>query len=318
MQKTICEILRQFGSFLTADAVICAGGLTVFGVWLIRTSLGRKALVDSAPRGNNMPLYTPFIPLFIWLGSVSAASLITVELLPELGDWQSALLDQIILCIGAIAAIAVTIFLAKRTFAEELKGFGLNLKTIHKDFFVAAINLFSVWPLVLLTVILTMHVGQLIWGPDYNLQQHEELKLIKEYSQLPVRILIIVTAATIAPVFEEMLFRGLFQTIIRTFLTRRQRFRIEADPILQAEVEMERPAQSEQVSAGTSNMAWPAILISSVLFAMVHSNFGHWPALFVLAVCLGYSYEKSGSLLRPIFIHSFFNTASILATLYSA
>ncbi len=310
--------MEQFGSFLTADAVICVGGLAVFGIWLVRTSVGRKALLDSAPRSNNMPFYTPFIPLFIWLGSVSAASLITGEFLPKLPDWQNALLDQIILCAGAIAAIAVTIFLAKKTFAEKLKGFGLNAETIPKDFFVAALNLFSVWPLVLLAVILTIRVGQLIWGPGYNLQQHEELKLIKSYSQLPVRVLIIVTAATIAPVFEEMLFRGLFQTMIRTILTRRQRLRIESDPILQAGVEVERPAQSEQCPMGTSNAAWPAIVISSVFFAMVHSNPGHWPALFVLAVCLGYSYEKSGSLLRPIFIHAFFNTASLLATLYSA
>jgi membrane protease YdiL (CAAX protease family) len=61
--------------------------------------------------------------------------------------------------------------------------------------------------------------------------------------------------------------------------------------------------------------AWIAILISSGLFAATHADTGHWPALFVLGVCLGYAYEKSGSLFRPIFIHSLFNATSIIAVL---
>jgi membrane protease YdiL (CAAX protease family) len=48
----------------------------------------------------------------------------------------------------------------------------------------------------------------------------------------------------------------------------------------------------------------------------MHENPGHWPALFVLGVCLGYSYEKSGSLFRPIFIHLFFNVSSVAIALY--
>jgi len=60
---------------------------------------------------------------------------------------------------------------------------------------------------------------------------------------------------------------------------------------------------------------WPAILLTSVLFATVHGNVTHWPALFVLSLGLGYAYEKSGSLLRPLFMHAMFNGISILGTL---
>ena len=99
-------------------------------------------------------------------------------------------------------------------------------------------------------------------------------------------------AVVVAPILEEMLFRGLFQTTIRSFLEiPNPRFHIR-------------------------NAAWPAIVISSVLFAMVHADTAHWPALFVLSLSLGYAYEKSGSLFRPIFIHSFFNAATIAAVLY--
>ena len=269
---------------ITITDLICLAGLILLACWLLKTSLGRKALADSAPRRNNMPLYLPFIPLVIWFGAVSFAISIFNELVGDLQDWQSDFLDNLILCIGGLTTTAVIIFLARAHFARRLKGFGLNIKELHKDFFAAFVNLLTIWPLLMVAITLTIFFGKLIWGQEYQIQQHQELELITQYSQLPLRILIVVVAVVIAPVLEEMLFRGLVQTMIRSFFEIR-------------------------------NGAWPAILISSGLFAIVHANPGHWPALFVLAVCLGYAYEKSGSLFRPIFIHSLFNAASIIATL---
>jgi len=276
------EILKQFGSEITiTDGIILLPGLTLFGIWLLKTSLGRKALADSVPRRNNMPAYLPFIPLFIWFGTVSLTITITAKLLPDLPDWQGALLDNAFLSIGAIAAMAIIIFLAKAHFVRRLKGFGLNAKTIHKDFFAAFLNLLSIWPIVMLMIILTTFLGKLIWGQEFEMQQHQELELITAYSELPVRVLIIITAVAVVPAFEEMLFRGLFQTMLRSFLGK----------------------------------AWLSIIISSGLFTAAHYEPTHWPALFALSVCMGYAYEKSGSLFRPIFIHSLFNATSIIAVL---
>jgi membrane protease YdiL (CAAX protease family) len=277
------ETVRQFGSEITVtDGIILLPGVILFGVWLLKTSLGRKALADSVPRRNNMPAYLPFIPLFIWFGAVSLAISVTAMLLPDLPDWQSAFLDNAFLSIGAIAATAIIIFLARAHFARRLKGFGLNLKTIPKDFFAGVLNLLCVWPLVILMIILTTLAGKLVWGQEFQIQQHEELELITAHSQLAVRVLIIVATVAIVPAFEEMLFRGLFQTMLRSILLK----------------------------------PWASIAISSGMFAMIHANAGHWPALFVLSACMGYAYEKSGSLFRPIFIHSLFNASSVIAALY--
>ena len=265
------------------DFIILLTGTLLFGGWLLKTSFGRKALSNSTLRRNNMPPYLPFIPLFIWIGVISLATSITEKLLPDLPNWQKALLDNLILCNSEVITIVVIILLARASFARRLKGFGLNPKTIHKDFAAAMLNLFTIWPLIAATLLLTMHLGQLIWGPDFEIQPHEELELIREYSQLPVRVLIIVTAAVIVPVFEEMLFRGLFQTVLRSIFVN----------------------------------SWLSIVLSSVIFALAHANPGHWPALFVLSLCMGYAYEKSGSLLRPIFIHALFNTISVVGTLYN-
>ena len=126
---------------------------------------------------------------------------------------------------------------------------------------------------------------------------------------MPLRIIIFVVAVVIASLFEEMIFRGLFQTTIRSYFEARF-----WSPTAQG------PGHHRKVSCGEDRVtdrygAWVAILISSGLFAAVHTEPSHWPAMFVLGIGLGYAYEKSGSLFRPIFIHSFFNATSIIATL---
>ncbi|MEE9370066.1 MAG: CPBP family intramembrane glutamic endopeptidase [Sedimentisphaerales bacterium] len=280
---SVSEIIRRFGSYiLESDVILFSAGIVLLGIWLVKTSLGRTALADSAPRRNNMPPYMPFMPLFIWFGAFSLATSITKWLLPKLPSWQSAFFDNLFLCISGLIGTAVIIFLARTHFARRLKGFGLNMKTIHKDVFGAFVNLVCVWPLLIAMIMLTTFLGKMISGQNFHLQQHKELELIAAHPQLPLRVLIAITTIAIVPVFEEMLFRGLFQTMIRS---------IWAEP-------------------------WLAILISSGLFALIHSNADHWPALFALSVCMGYAYEKSGSLFRPIFIHSIFNASSVIGVLY--
>ena len=214
----ILEIIKQFDSIIgIPEVIICLAGLALLAYWLLKTSLGINTLSDSAPRRNNMPPYLPFIPFFIWYGIGSLSISVTGWLLPDLPDWQVAFRDNLILCIGAIPTVAIIIFLARASFARGLKGFGLYIKTIHRDFFAAVVNLLSIWPLMLAAVIVTIFFGKLIWGPDFNLEQHEELKTITAYPQLSLRVLIVITAVVVAPVLEEMLFRGLFQTTIRSF-----------------------------------------------------------------------------------------------------
>jgi membrane protease YdiL (CAAX protease family) len=219
-----------------------------------------------------------------------------------LHGWQSNFLDNLIICISELIAIVVIIFLARIHFARRLKGFGLNVKTIVKDFFAAFVNLLTVWPLITAAILLTMFFGEHIWGQEYQMQQHQQLTTITEYPQLPLRIIIFIVAVVIASFFEEMLFRGLFQTTIRSYFEARL-----WSPIARVTGHEDRVTDRYG--------AWIAILISSGLFAATHADTGHWPALFVLGVCLGYAYEKSGSLFRPIFIHSLFNATSIIAVL---
>jgi membrane protease YdiL (CAAX protease family) len=288
----MAEIIKQFADEVSViDLVVCAAGLILFTRWLLKTSLGRNALSDSPPRRNNMLPYTPFVPILLWLGTTWLALSAKEHLLGKLPDWRNIFADNLIICLGVVPATAAIIILAQNTFARRLRGFGLDVRTIHKDFAAATVNLLTILPFVLAMIAVTILAGKLIFGPDFEMRQHEELVQIAEYPEMPLKALIVIITILVVPAFEEILFRGLFQTMVRSFL------------------EIRNPGPAIR------NAAWPAIVFTSVIFASFHANPQHWPALFVLSLCLGYSYEKSGSLLRPIFIHSLFNAVSVASAL---
>ena len=162
----IFEIIKQVVTTITiTDVIICLPGMILLAVWLLRTSLGRKALAHSQPRRNNMPVYMPFIPLLVWLAVLVVLTYVKERNLPELPDWQNSYFDHLILCIGAMVAITMILILARRHFARRLKGFGLDARRIHRDFAVAALNLVAIYPLVAVALILTILAGKIIRTP---------------------------------------------------------------------------------------------------------------------------------------------------------
>lgn len=283
---TALDTLRQLTEGFTIDHLLTVIGIGILSVWLARTSLGRTSLVDAPVRRNSMLPFVPFIPFFIWLvGVVIVQSVVDSFVRPVEGE-QKAFQDGVVMCIVALAIVFGLILpLASRQFARGLRGFGLRFRTIPRDLWAAFVHLLAVWPIVLAMIIATMKIGQVItqWssGQDFKMPQHEALKEMTEYSSVSLGILLAFLAVVVAPLVEEMIFRGLFQTMFRSYL--------------------DRP--------------WLAIVLTSALFAAVHANGTHWPALFVLSIGLGYAYEKSGSLFRSIFMHAMFNGIAILGAL---
>jgi membrane protease YdiL (CAAX protease family) len=278
------------------DNIFIFGGLMSLGYWLITTGLGRKALADSKQRPNTMPIYLPFIPLLFYMIIISSALMAVEKACPDLKEWQHVLIQNLILCTGTILCIGVILYLAKTSFTDKLKGFGLQPKGIHKDLGAAALTLISIWPIIMVVFVMTIYIGQAIFGDEFEISRHRELESIAAYPQFWIRTLIVFTAAFVVPIFEELLFRGLFQTTIRSSLEHFSFF---------------KRVRNESL------IPWAAIIITSVLFTLAHEDKWHWPALFVLSCGMGYAYEKSGSLLRPIFVHLLFNSIALASTLLS-
>jgi membrane protease YdiL (CAAX protease family) len=67
------------------------------------------------------------------------------------------------------------------------------------------------------------------------------------------------------------------------------------------------PALAEVCDSKASR--WIAVIITSAVFALVHPLWTA-PLIFLLALCLGYAYERTGSLWVPITMHAMFNISS--------
>jgi membrane protease YdiL (CAAX protease family) len=105
--------------------------------------------------------------------------------------------------------------------------------------------------------------------------------LLASSDSMAVVVLIVAFALTIAPVFEEFVFRGF------------------AYPVLK-----------ERWGAVT------ALIVVSAIFAAIHLDVSSMGPLFALAIGLGLAYELSGSLLAPITVHALFNAANVAMILY--
>ncbi len=90
-------------------------------------------------------------------------------------------------------------------------------------------------------------------------------------------------AVVLAPLCEEVLFRGLLY-----------------------------PAFKKRIGTGL------AMVLTALLFALVHWHLQTFPALFVLGLALAYVYERTGTLAAPITFHAIFNGWTFLgATAWS-
>jgi membrane protease YdiL (CAAX protease family) len=55
-----------------------------------------------------------------------------------------------------------------------------------------------------------------------------------------------------------------------------------------------------------------SLLISGLMFGLIHGNLQSLPGLIAVGICLGLAYELSGSLRVSIFFHAFFNLNSVI------
>jgi membrane protease YdiL (CAAX protease family) len=121
-------------------------------------------------------------------------------------------------------------------------------------------------------------------------QEHPLLRVMEDSPSLFVRVALIIGACVIAPIWEEAFFRGHLQTLLRQVIGQ---------------------LGGERHAALTS---WVAVLLTSALFAMLHPRWSI-PIIFLLALCLGYAYERTGNLWIAIAMHATFNIVNTLLSL---
>ena len=118
-----------------------------------------------------------------------------------------------------------------------------------------------------------------ITGPDQSPQAIVDFLL--KSSGWQARAAVFGIAVIAAPVTEELIFRGCLYGALRQ-----------------------------------SSGRIPAIVISSILFALIHGHLPSLPGLLVLAAGLALVYERCGSLWAPISMHASFNALTIVAAIF--
>jgi membrane protease YdiL (CAAX protease family) len=153
--------------------------------------------------------------------------------------------------------------------------------------------------------------------------EHELLRAMGEaMTNPPLAVVMVAGAALVVPLWEELMFRGLLQTGLRRMFAWSTWRLHQGSPGFPIAVAVASPPSSlalAKQSLGENfippiRATWWAILVTSVLFSVVHPVWS-WPAIYLLSVCLGYAYERTGNLWVPVTIHAAFNSTSMLSYL---
>jgi uncharacterized protein len=216
------------------------------------------------------PAWTAPAAFFSALGLTVAAGfpLLPVALLTEAGDAVAGVALLVLVLVQDAALLGVAVFFAARSVKPQPWHFGLRRT--------------GFW----LTAGLALLAGLLILGFEVGLLEllgtdapEDELQSSNIIGAIAVGLAVIV----VAPVTEELFFRGFFYRALRS------RMRI----------------------------VW-AVLIDSLVFASIHVQYIGTPEVFlvigVFAAIACLVYEKTGSIFACIAIHAVFNTVASLGS----
>jgi len=184
---------------------------------------------------------------------------------------------------GAVGAGAALIWvLAAHMPGAGERGLGVGIR--GRDVMVGLVALGVTYPVIQLVLMGATLVWIALTGEHPSVVAHETLRTIKDHPDNPLAWMLGLAAVLGAPVIEELVFRVFLQTAILR-LTRR---------------------------------AWPAVLLTGVIFTMIHLGSGVpleqarvLAPLFVLGVAMGIAYERTKRVLVPITMHMGFNAINM-------
>lgn len=258
---------------------LVAVGVCVLVVWVIRRIAhpGKVSLRNTPGRPNTVNLLHIVVVLAaMWLTSAATRAILqrTVFQGPAEGAAEVRLVIAMGMA-GSVAWLAGGLLVAAITFRHGLaRGLGLSGRRWLYDTSRAVIGYLAVLPVC---VGLNLVAVWLFLALDLQLRFHP---VLEEMATFPIewKVLSVLSTVVLAPLTEEVFFRGLVQSMIRRYL----------------------------------RSPWAAVVGASWLFAAFHVTQPQaLPSLFVLSIALGYNYERTGRLYAPILIHALFNAVNL-------
>lgn len=245
----------------------------------------------------------------------------------SLDDYFAALMASAACSVATFILSVLWIALRAKASAGDL---GFRVDRLGRDVLIGVGAFVMLAPLVFGVQMIFV----LIMGPT----QHPLILMLQKTPDLRLFFAAGLNAVLVAPVVEEYFFRALWQgwteslrwpvSLEEALLGRREGMPavVERSALAASKParDSENPYAAALVEESTSNPAaaqdfppqhvvWWPILLSAALFALAHVQ--HGPdgiALFVLALGLGYLYQRTRSLLPSIVVHFLLNATSMV------
>ena len=258
-----------------AHVAVLTIGVVLLLIWIARRAIHPKRLRLSPSPGRPNTV-TPVHVILLLLGWMFVMAGVR-QLLPHIAHWASkAQMGLLAGLAGQVCWLAASLLVAARTFPLGLsRGLGLSTRHWLYDGVRAVVACLAIRPVC-------FGLSKLfIWllEPHGLVRVHGMVEAMQSAPGVLWRVLIVFSAVVMAPLAEEVFFRGLLQSMLRT----------------------------------RTGRPWLAVTVTSAAFAAVHWNTPQdIPALFALSLVLGYNYERTGRLAPVIAIHVLFNAISIV------
>ena len=243
--------------------------------------------------------------LAAWIvGSMLAVAVVTTGLRVAHAHPSTDVTNLVVGGLGEAVAVAVMLALVRGFWSSSRSGLqliGLSPRGIPNALAGGTAALFVLFPLVQLTGVAVIQVYRWLHLPQAK--AHPVLEMMRADQGLAMAVAAVVTAAVVAPVAEELVFRGLLQTMLARLFSR------AADVVASA-------ARAGPVAPPVHTRPaarWAAVVVTSAAFAAVHYSAEPEAVvpIFVLSVGLGFVYERSGNLWMNTVTHGLFNAAQI-------
>lgn len=174
---------------------------------------------------------------------------------------------------------AMCLWLGAQEFPGGLRTFGLRSRRLPDEAAVAVVAFLLAFPMCVGLLSASEYVVSW-WTGAAKLPNHPILDALAD-PKMPrwAQVLGIVGPVIVAPIAEELFFRGIIQSFLKQYLGSR----------------------------------WRSLLLASLIFGMAHYVQPQVVLpLAALGLILGYLYERRGSLAAPIILHILFNARTIL------
>lgn len=309
---------------------LTAMGLIVLVVWIVRAiARPRRITLQNRPgRPSSLGLPQMAGVFLAWAVLGAAAHGLAVQLAPTEGDLQAHTKTAIVASAAfSMMLVPVLLLIAHFTFRHGIfRGLGLSGRRWLWDIFRGALAMLAAFPLCMFTLAAAKALV-----PERNQQTHEVLLFLgRPETGWSWRLAAIVMAGLLAPIAEEILYRGFVQSaLVRRFKSRWLTIVLASLLFAIVHVQIVESAPVGKAGGAGSNAHAAATRTATAGDSpgapgqgMSQEEGRGAPAaravglenvapLFVLALVLGYNYERTGRLLPCIVMHSLFNLSNL-------